>query len=267
MRVLPVLAGLVLGAHSVSAQTWVTESRSQRLAWGNVNVLITADSSRGLRLWVMTSPLQSGTPRRVFVARFDPDSMTPWVATARGVLSAARDRSDSGQRRETPVLQSTDGSAIALARPADGTGWPPLAQIYFLHRSSPSSWYLEAPEKDAKRLLALLLQQSQLSRIQPEAPPDIFEPNPMDSAACPTLLTGNPQPAFPSGAPPGEVWLTFVVQADGTTDPTSFHVWLSDGTALTRAAVQALSRSRFTPAHIGGSAVAARVYQRVTFRH
>ena len=64
----------------------------------------------------------------------------------------------------------------------------------------------------------------------------------------------------------GEAWVSFVVQADSTADTTSFRVLLSDDPAFAAEAIRALRAARYRPARIGNVPVAARVYQRFTFR-
>ena len=65
--------------------------------------------------------------------------------------------------------------------------------------------------------------------------------------------------------PGDEVWLTFVVRADGTPDPESFRVLLSDAPEFTRSAVRALAHSRYRPAQVGSRFVDTRVHQRLIF--
>jgi hypothetical protein len=269
MRALrPVLLLLLLTPALLPAQTWVSDTLSLRLAWGTANVLVQRDSSRGVKVWAVTSRVIRDTPTRNFAASFDPDSAVLWLAYADKVVNFTGRPSDSASvRLQTPVLRATDGSELLIVRRRDGKKWDAHPQLFLIGPKGLSPWYIESNRKEMQQFLTLMFRQAGASAFRPTLDTLPTEPNPIDPVSCPTLLVAGKAeyPAALQNGPGGEVWLTYVVRADGTADPNSFHVALSDAPEFTRAAVYAVMQSRFRPAQQGAVPIDARVHQRAVF--
>ena len=62
------------------AQTWHADSSVRQFAWGPVNVLVRADTARGLSLWAGTASAgYHGAPHK-FHANFNPDTLATFSA-------------------------------------------------------------------------------------------------------------------------------------------------------------------------------------------
>ena len=249
---------------------WVADSGVTRLAWGSVNVLVQADTVSGVRLWAQTSSLGYRGEPRAFVASFDPAAVEPWLDRANLVVRyQGAPPADSVLALETPPLTANDGSQLVLIRRRSKRGWQPRLTILLVGPGDVHSWSISARPEEASSFLNALFHRLPESRFQPELVAEV-DANPFRADQCPYPLAGNPIPEFPVELRhvigESEVWLTFVVLADGSPDATSFHAIMYDRPAFVDASVAALLRSRYSPGKVNGQPVPVRVSQRVVFR-
>jgi TonB family protein len=258
------------GVAPAAAQRWQPASSATRFAWGTVNVLVLADSTTGTRLWAFTSSLgYDGRPLQ-FVGSFDPDRLSPWLDLAYAVVARTPPAvPDSIPALQSPPVTSTDGSQLVVLRGRDKGRWAKRARILLIGPTGRHPWSIDASLDEADAFLKALYHQAFESRLQPDSTA-VPEANPMAGGTCPWPLPGNPALVYPYRSQrmgqAGEVWMSFVVQADGTVDGESFRALLFDDPAFADAAYDALKDFRFQPGTLHGQPTAMRVFQRVSFK-
>jgi hypothetical protein len=265
-RLVVLLSALV--SQLAAAQGWVTDPNAQRLAWGTSNVVLQSDTATGVQLWAVTSQvLRHDTPRRAFAARFDPDSVVIWLATAEKLLEGARPPKDPTTSLQTPILFALDSSQLSLQRYQENGGWSSHVRIAFTAPDGNAPWAISAEVRETSAFLKALFRSAALSSYRPDVNQPLA-PNPADTSTCPSALT-QPVVNYPAArvraGSAGEVWLTYVVRTDSTVDRTSVRVLFSDGVEFTAAAVRAITSVRYRPATRAGEPHDALAYQRVSF--
>jgi TonB family protein len=262
------LVSLLGGPSMIEAQLATPDPTVLRLAWGRVNVLVRADTMRGIHVWAQTSGLAPKTPRLAFVGYFDPQAVWAWLGAAGDVLAASSVPSDSAVGLQTPALHARDGSTLVLRRGRKGEKWENEATIFLIDAQRTRPWSITIRRDQGGELLQALVTQAGRSRVVDEPTP-VSESNPLDTASSPTPLPGNPFPEYPAKlrrlGQQGEVWLSFVVQADGRAKPSSFLVLLSDDVTFSEAVITSVLASRYRPGTRAGQPMDARVYQHYTF--
>jgi TonB family protein len=260
---------LALLAPPAFAQQLVPDTTISRLAWGSVNVLVQSDTTNGVLLWAETSPLAYAVKALSFAASFDPHAVDAWLEFANLVVMTTKPPGDSDLALETPPLVARDVSRVILLRRRDKDQWEPHTQILLLDRDQKVKWYIDVGRDDAVRLIHVLFLQSGRSRQRPDTS-GVHDVNPLVPRSGPEPLDGGLHLRYPENLRirnvSGEVWMDFVIREDGTPDPKSLRVLLSDHRDFAAAAVDAVRRAHFLPARIGGVPVATRVHQRFTFR-
>jgi TonB family protein len=260
---------LIFLAPCALAQQVVPDSSIARLAWGSVNVLVQSDTLNGILVWAETSGLTYSAKDLRFSASFNPDSVDPWLNFANAVVTAANTPSSTEVAIETPPLFARDSSAMVLLRRRKEQIWEPHTTILLLDRDRKQPWYIDVGRDDAMQLLRVLFRQAGHSRQKPDTS-HIHDVNPLARFFGPVPLDDGPVPSYPFQLRrmrvSGEVWMDFVIREDGTADPNSFHVLLSDDKQFAEAAIDAVRRARYLPARIDRKPVATRVHQRFTFR-
>jgi TonB family protein len=252
-----------------SAQDSLRDSTITRLAWGTVNVLVQADTTNGLLVWAETSPIAYQETQQSFAASFNPQAMDPWLNLAHLIVTTTTPPSDSATALATPPLVARDGSHLVVFRRWKKHKWESHAAILLLDREERHPWYIDADRDNARKFLEALWLQAGRSRQRP-ASTAMHDANPLDPGSCPQPLPGTLVLRYPEVLrqrwESGEVWMSFVVQPDGTPDTASFQVLLSDDRTFATAVIEALRRARYRPAEVGGVPIAAHVHQRFVFR-
>jgi len=265
---IPLLLLVVLAPRAL-AQQLVPDSTIARLAWGSVNVLVQSDTANGVLVWAETSSLTYSPKDLSFTASFNPDSVDSWLTFANAVVAAANTPSSTAVALETPPLFARDSSCMVLLRRRKDQKWEPHTTILLLDRDRKQPWYIDVGHDNAMELLQLLFRQAGHSRQKPDTS-HVHDVNPLARYFGPVPLDEGPVLTYPIPLRlrrvSGEVWMEYVIREDGTVDPTTFQVLLSDHRQFTAAAIDAVRRARYLPARIGGKPVAARVHQRFTFR-
>lgn len=258
------------GAFSpAAAQHWEPVTSVTRLAWGALNVLVEADSTQGTRLWAQTSSLGYDGRPLAFVGSFDPERLADWLDRAYVVLARTPPPvADSIQALVTPRLLARDSSRLVVIRRRVKGKWTKRASILLVGPSERDPWSINVTLEEGNQFLQALFLRAAESGLSPNTAA-LAEANPMVAATCPSPLPGNPKPAYPPvrewAGRAGEVFMSFVVRADGSTDPESFRALMFDHAALADAVYRALKESRYRPATVNGQPIDVRVFQRVIF--
>lgn len=260
---------IALVAPTGLAQNWHPDSTITRLAWGTVNVLVQADTANGLLVWAETSPIAYQRSQQSFAASFSPDSLDSWLNLAHLVVTTTVPPDDSATALATPPLVARDGSHLFVLRRRKKGKWESHAEILLSDRAEQHPWYIDADGDNARAFVEALWLQGGRSRQRP-APALVHDANPLDPSSCPQALPGTLVLRYPEMLrrrwQMGEVWMSFVVQSDGTVDTASFRVLLSDDPVFATTVIKALRRARYKPAVVGGVPTSAHVHQRFIFR-
>jgi hypothetical protein len=269
---LALLALLLCLAAPCHAQTWHADSSVRQFAWGPVNVLVRADTTRGLSLWAGTASVgYHGTPHK-FHANFDPDTLPTWLNLAHAVVAyRQRVEGDSVPDLRTRLLYSADSSAILVLRERKASSWSDRAKLVFLDKDDKEPWSIAARASEANALFVALFAMAASSRLS-AAPPTMAirsGPNPLDARPVtqqPRLLKAGKMdiPLWARGRP-AEVWMEFTIGADGVPEADSFTAIFFTDSVFADVAYQGLMRSRFKAGLLDGVPVRVRVSQRVTF--
>jgi len=236
-----------------------------RLNWGTVDILVRPDTVHGLQLWVATSVHYHG-PSHLFVANFDPERVQSWLTRANLLTTTPVPPSDGITALVTPELQAEDSSEVTLIREAAKHGWKSELSLILHDRYHANAWAVRTSPSEARKLIQVLFTKSTQSRVD-TSKAGIEDVNPFDTAGAPHyigpfVLGTLPKPTLEKAN--GEIWLSFVVTAAGTTD--SVHVILADDFHMANALVKDVLRARFEPGLAAGQPVAKRVYQRFLYK-
>ena len=251
------------------AQSWRPDSTTiTRLNWGPVNVVVQADTVDGLLVWAETSPNAYQGSQQSFTASFSPESVDSWVNFAHLVVTTTSRPKDSTTALATPPLVARDGSHVYVFRRQKKSRWEPRVEILLSDRAEHHPWRIDADRDNAEAFLKMLWLQGGRSRQRPESSM-VRDANPLEPSTNPQVVPGTLVLRYPEllqrRQEMGEVWMSYVIQKDGTPDTTSFRVMLSDEPEFALAAIAALRRARFQPAEVGGVPIATRVHQRFIF--
>lgn len=258
------------GFSTAAAQHWEPSPAVTRLAWGALNVLVEADSTQGTRVWAQTSSIGYDGRPLAFVGSFDPERLADWLDRAHVILARTPPRvADSIHTLLSPRLFARDSSRLVVIRHRNRGKWAKRVSILLVGPSERDPWSIDATLEEANQFLQALFLRAAESGLKPGSTA-VAEANPMVAATCPSPLPGNPQPAYPAlrewAGRAGEVFMSFVVRADGSTDPESFRALMFAAAAFADAAYRALKESRYRPATLNGQPIDVRVFQRVSFR-
>ena len=252
------------------AQNWRPDSTTiTRLNWGTVNVLVQADTVNGLLVWAETSPIAYQGLQHSFAASFSPDSLNSWANFAHLLVTTTTPPKDSAAALASPPLVARDGSHLYLFRRQEKGKWESRILVLLSDPAERHPWRIDVDRDNANSLVQALWLQAGRSRQLP-APPKVkvYDANPLDPSRCPEVVPGTIDLRYPillHRGETGEVWMSYIVQQDGTADPASFRVMLSDEPEFAISAIDALRRARFKPAEVGGVPIAAWVHQRFFF--
>jgi TonB family protein len=263
------LSLLALLAPPGLAQQLTPDTTIARLAWGSVNVLVQSDTVNGVLFWAETSSLTESPKDLKFAASFDPQVVDQWLNVANLIVTTMKTPHDSDVALATPQLVARDGSRMLLLRRRKKDQWDPHTAVLLLDRDQQVKWYIDVPNDGAHELLHVLFRQSGRSRQRLDSS-GVYDVNPIRPQDCPEPLGGGPRLYYPELLRrinvSGEVWMDYVIREDGTADPKTFRVVLSDHPLFAEAAIDAVRRAHYRAAQRGGVPVAARVHQRFTFR-
>jgi TonB family protein len=260
----------------IAAPTSISpNARPVRLDWGNLNIVMMADSSRGTLIWAASRGDAKGrTKERDFVAYVEPADAHAWTQALRQFLALRLTAADTGTFRASPVLRSRTGDWIYFVRLKRAGRWTDERFIVLqgVSRSEERQLLIEAREQNAIEFLETLESVNIQALGMPPSPRADSIPiaNPADTGSCPVVEHNPPRVRYPDfyreDGKDGDVWMSFVVTAAGTVDSSSIHVLLSDGEGFESNVRSAVARTRFTPGRRNGVPISMRVFQQFTFR-
>lgn len=266
------LALSLLVCAPAAAQQEIADGVS-RLAWGSVNVLVMSDTSRGVVVWgVPTARPEKWTKyEHEFVSSFKPEEVGPWVLSVRKLLGAeAPDPGESRDMVPSKPLWGRDSTVIQVMRKRKGARWDKEIIVYFGHHSGQNPLAVVSDEKEVQAFIRTMVEALPGSRYNvgnSHGPIDVLlGMEASGEVTYPRALPDNPHLHFEAGRE-GDVWVEFVVRPDGTPDMSTFRVLLTDMPSLVQRVEMAVSVSKFEPARINGTPVAARLYYRYYFRY
>lgn len=242
----------------------------RRVRWPAANLLVYPDPSGAVALWFATNTRASLAGRRVsqeVTSKFVPDDVTLWTTLTRQLLELKGPPvpGDTAPVVVSGALGATNGGALVAGRRRKGA-------------SLESTVRLVLSPKEPERALLFELRRDQvaqlISAMDSVAIGSVYRPQ-ADSVSERTGTQvwmredSRRAPQYPrelqARGIEGEVWLTFVVDADGSVDMTSLRTWLSDDPGFEGSVRDYLRRARYVPATVGGVAVRRRVAQRFLF--
>jgi hypothetical protein len=239
------------------------DRREIRVSWGFVRFVVTADSTRGVVVYMKPRPESYQEPQRsdLEYAAFDPTFVRQWtLLVARGIGQAWPDpKPDKPVRLATP-LPATAGQGYFMIAKDPRTA--PQNRFLMVYRDSAGHdrWASYANEGKVRELIQALDELADISRF------DSVEAMRADSVQglpgsrgvqkAPTLVS-MPVAHLPSAVQQvlGQVWVRYVVTPGGRVDSESIHILLTDGPLLTEEVRKVLATAAYEPGRLGGEAV------------
>ena len=242
----------------------------RRVRWPAANLLVYREASGAVVVWFATNmhaTVAGRSARQEVKSTFLPEDVRVWIFLTRQLLELDGPPvpGDTASTVMSGALRATDGGALVAGRRRKKS-------------SLESTVRLVISPKDRERALLFELKPDQVVQLVAA----------MDSAAIGSVyrpgtdsvsewsgtqvwmregMHGVPQ--YPGHLQArgieGEVWLTFVVEADGSVDMESLRTWLSDHPSFERSVHDYLRGTRYIPATKGGVAVRQSVAQRFVF--
>jgi outer membrane biosynthesis protein TonB len=260
------LLGAFLSFSQAEAQA--TRPEVHHVRWPLLDMVLVPDSAG---LWFMVAPnpkttqWQARTP--LVSLSIDPVLALQWVTTARRLTPAEGSRSiPDAAARLTPPLRDKRGPEFAVLGTNTRKPSPDKKFVFLVSDSAANKWKTFVSSAQVDTLLTSIERAAAASRSDTAGWNALAGQDP----DTPVSVVIQPRPAFPSRLAEkgriGRVWMTYIIGADGRPDSESFWPLLSDDPLFTKAAIDALRRSRFRPAHTGGQPVSQRVFQVIEFR-
>jgi hypothetical protein len=263
-----VLLATLLWSSAVEAQTaW---PGLQHVRWPLLDLVMVPDST-SMSFVVGPNPAtrqwESGS--NLVDLDLDPVVALQWVTLARALAEAEGQWSRNESTSLTPPLRGRRGPEfVVLARNLKKASKDELFVFVVSDSSSKINWKAFASAAQVHSLLTVLEQTALASRRKAETLGESTRADPEPDT--PVSVVYQPRPIYParlsSSNRIGRVWMSYVVDAGGRADPGSFRPLLSDHPLFTRAAINALVRSRFRPALSNNQPVSQRVFQAIVFK-
>jgi hypothetical protein len=268
----PLIFAFLLAAllPSANAEAQSRGPELQQVRWPLLDVVMVPDTAG---LWFMAAPnpatRQWESESHLIRFGIDPVLALQWVTVARSLTSPERASPSREPPRVTPPLRAKRGPAFVLLATNSKKASAKDRFVFLVSDSgSHTHWKSFASSAEVNALLAALEHTAIVTREGTHAVGwNTFADEDPDT---PVSIVSQPRPIYPAALASrgrvGRVWMTYVVGADGRPDQESFLPLLSDDSLFTKAAIQALLRSRFRAAHSAGQPVAQRVFQVIMFR-
>jgi TonB family protein len=238
-----------------------------------MNVLMLPDSVHGTIVWMAARP--TGDPasdqRKDFVTAVNPSITVTWVEKARSFLKVPLSDSDTGSLRLSIELPGQGGDGLLLARRRVDGKWSNERIIILQNHGVERPWMVVGRDQEVGQFLDALESTAGRTVISQDAAArdSVALSNPFDADGDPIPDPQNQPPAYSESLRrqniEGEVWVSFVVTAEGRADLNTLRILLSDERGFDNAVRQSLRASRYTPAMSNGAPVPKRVFQRFSF--
>jgi TonB family protein len=265
---LALLVTLGVNATCILAQT---RPGVVRVEWPAANVLVYPDTTAGVAVWLATNAHAKVGRRpvsRELTESFHPDSLRDWLIYTRQLLALREPLpGDTLPMVSSGVMRGLGGTAFAVGRWRKKNKLDRLTRLVIAPRGEEALLFdLERQQLDTL-LDAFEVAASQSAVVVRSSPPrDTTLANRVTVAAPPpnTRVPEYPEERRRHGRE-GEVWLSFVVGADGMVDPESIVVYLSDHWAFEQSVRHYLQEARYIPATFDGRPVKMLTRQRFVF--
>ena len=223
-------------------------------------ILIGADSSRGVYVVPRVAGHSGLAPVSEFAARYDPSAVLQWLPTADSVLHAATPATTDQRRSiQTQVLRNRRGGGVLAGRFRAGAAW--ATEVILDFRVS-RSWklILRAQDPDEAQTFldalhrAALASQLREDDVRADACSRARWDDSGSVALEPPRLEYMAPPQYPAalGANPvsGVVVVEYVVGADGRVDETTIDILFASRPELVDPIHTALAATTFRPARV-----------------
>jgi len=244
---LPFLAAITLAAH-LHAQAPV--GKGAWFDWVFVKAIVVPDSAQGVLVWAATiDSAATGSARQDYSDFFDPDSTVAWAGRARQDLdNTVPAPGDTTTWHFGPMLAGRVGVTLFLGRHWAQGQWdrdpylffqPPAGQTLAVHL------FRDA----ATKFLGQATTQAAMGLIAPPKAGLIVVP----TAFAPRQVSERQPLKYPEGLRQnnviGDVWVSFVVDTDGTVMPGSIRALHADKPGFLEAVRAYLLGVRFAPSY------------------
>jgi len=235
--------------------------------WQGLAVRIFPDSLTGVELTVSQGP-QS----KPFNAHLDPAEIRGWKVANDSVLLATNpEAGDTSKVLVGPTLQDDGRFKMALGRLRSGSAWSPQVRWYLEETERLGPLVVEIGSNQARDLLEGIDRAAQVSGLDTSyhecghpagtAPEDSVNHPQVAKSSIPDY-----PPDFQTRGVGGEVWLRFVVKADGGPDPASIVVLWATAHEFAESARKSMAKWRFRPATQGGVPISCRITQSIKYK-
>ena len=252
-----IVSGL-LSADGICAQPSVEQVAIES---SDIVVALIADSVYGTTLWVGSTD----DPFHGFVALFDPQSVRQWIPLARELMNDA----EASLTASTPSLPASGGGDFFVVRSLvhnEETTW------FLVYRMSPDAT-MPPIQIALTDLQAVVRSWEALNAALPNALVSSSQELPVSLATLSQadfpMRESGPLLRYPSHLRrqgiEGEVWLQFVIDAEGTVDRESILVVYATHPDFADPAVRNIGRTRFSPGFVNGESVSVLMTQEVHF--
>jgi TonB family protein len=267
------LALAVLATFGATAARALAQTRPGvvRVEWKAANILVYPDTAAGVTMWMATNAHArvGGRPlTREIIEHFHPDSLRDWLVYTRQLLTLREPLSgDTLPIVSSGLVRGADGTAIAAGRRRKKRELDRLTRLAIAPREGEALLF-DLDRSDVDTLLdAFEAAAAQSAVVSRQLGTPAASLGKRVTAASPDLHERPPKypPDRLAHHQEGEVWLTFVVGADGVVDPSSIVVYLSDHPAFEASVRDYFRVTPYIPATVDGQPVRMLTQQRFVF--
>jgi hypothetical protein len=246
-------------------------ARATFIDWGNVTASVYANGELGVQLWVGTSYRAMNERSRSVSLAFAPDSIYRWADNAALVIAPARAPRDANSVLAAPPLLALDGTRVRMLRRAAGAAWEERVVLSF---EAPDTTVpplnIAAQPAEARAFVDALYQKAGTSALAVDWAQRLAARGRIQCAdqsqLVPAGIASGAVPTYPITAlGSGRVLLEFVIRADGWVDRETIVPIAATDEIFVRPSIEAVVKSRFTPATCRGTPVATVARQSINY--
>jgi len=201
-RILPLVAALLVLARALAAQV---ASGSAWLKWTTYDVLVSADTVRGIGLWILPRGQRGAVPAGIVGGDYyAPEDVDIWLRGADSLLSAQRaDSDDAREQLLSQLLPNRADGGLFLVRAREKDRWSKKPLLGFIDSLKRVRLVVHGNTELAASFTEALRRAAAVSRIQPIA--SELERDTHCTMVCgiktrdavPAKLVDIPQPRYP----------------------------------------------------------------------
>ena len=218
--------------------------------WVFVKAVVVPDSAQGVLVWAATiDSAATGSARQDYSDFFDPDSAVAWAGLARRELdNTPAAPADTATWHFGPMLVGRVGVAVVVGRHWVDGKWERDPYLFFQPPAgAPLAVHLFRGA--AQRFLAQVSEQAAMGLVAPPNAGLVVVP----TAFAPRQVSEKQPLKYPEGLRQsntiGDVWVSFIVDTDGTVLPESIRSLHADKPGFLEAVRAYLLGVRFAPSH------------------